>query len=272
MSTTAFQTNWPDILQRQKTCVRSGEWRCLAVRRNRLKCLKAMLVDHEAEWLAALAADLGKPAVEAYASEIGVVLNEIEFLIRHMGRWSRPHWIFSLKSFSLMSGVRASITSEPHGSVLIISPWNYPVQLSLLPLAGALAAGNSCFLKPSELAPATARLLNRRLTEAFPPEIVTVVEGDSLVANQLLSLQWDSIFFTGSQAVGAAVEKAVAGRHIPLTLELGGKNPCIVDASGLNAVTARRIVWGKFLNAGQTCVAPDTVWVEASCLEPLVAL
>ena len=272
MSIPEGQQDWQEILQSQKALLCSGQWRSVAYRQNLLRCLKDILIDHEAEWLAALADDLGKSAVESYASELGVVLNEIDFLFRHIGRWSRPRRIYSWKIFSAFSGLRASITREPHGSVLIISPWNYPLQLSLLPLAGALAAGNSCFLKPSELAPATARLLNRLLTDSFPREIIQVVEGDATVATHLLSMEWNSIFFTGSQEVGKAIEKAVAGRHIPLTLELGGKNPCIIDASGLNEAAARRIVWGKFLNAGQTCVAPDTVWVEAACLEPLVAL
>jgi aldehyde dehydrogenase (NAD+) len=272
MGNLAFQTYWQEVLEQQKAFGRSGKWRNVDYRQNLLRCLKDLIIDHEKELLSALAADLGKSAVESYASELGLVLNEIDFLIRNIGRWSSPRRICSWKIFSLVSGARASITLEPHGSVLIISPWNYPLQLSLLPLAGALAAGNSCFLKPSDLAPATAGLLNRLLPEAFPSSVVQVVEGDALVATQLLSMKWDAIFFTGSPPVGKAIEKAVAGRHIPLTLELGGKNPCIVDASGLNEVTARRIVWGKFLNTGQTCVAPDTVWVEAACLEPMLAL
>jgi len=267
-----FRHDWNEILEQQKNHVRSGQGRSVAERRIRLKLLKAMIKDHAPQWMSALASDLGKPAVEAYSSEISIVLNEIDFLIGQISRFSRPQPIFSTNLFSWLSGMRASITREAYGSVLIISPWNYPLQLSLLPLSGALAAGNSCFLKPSELAPATANLLNRLLTESFPREIVQVVEGDAAVAAQLLSMEWNSIFFTGSQTVGKAIEKAAAGRYIPLTLELGGKNPCIIDASGLSEVAARRIVWGKFLNAGQTCVAPDTVWVEAPCLEPLLVL
>ncbi len=272
MEDLAFRRDWNTTLEQQKAHVRSGLWRSADVRRSRLELLKAMILDREADWMAALASDLGKPAMEAYASEIAVVLNEIDFLIQHIKHFSRPQPIFSTNLFSRLSDMRASVTREAYGSVLIISPWNYPLQLSLLPLAGALAAGNSCFLKPSELAPASADLLNRSLREAFPPEIVAVVEGDAMIAEQLLALPWDGIFFTGSQRVGSLIAKAVAGRNIPLTLELGGKNPCIVDATGLNQATARRIVWGKFLNAGQTCIAPDTVWVEACCLEPLLDL
>jgi len=272
MADLASRHDWNEILEQQKNHARSGHWRSAAERRNRLQLLKAMIMDREAEWMAALASDLGKPAVEAYASEIAVVLNEIDFLIRHISRFSRPQPIFSTNLFSWLSGVQASVTREAYGSVLVISPWNYPLQLSILPLAGALAAGNSCFLKPSELAPASANLLNRCLRETFPPEIITVVEGDAVIAEHLLTLPWDAIFFTGSQRVGSLIAKALAGRNIPITLELGGKNPCIVDSTGLNEATARRIVWGKFLNAGQTCIAPDTVWVEASCLEPLLYL
>ncbi|NMC26793.1 MAG: aldehyde dehydrogenase family protein [Syntrophomonadaceae bacterium] len=272
MGELALRQDWNKILERQKKYVRSGQGSSIAERKRRLKLLKAMIKDREAEWMAALALDSGKPAVEAYASEIAVVLNEIDFLVRHIRRLTSPRAILSTNLFSQLSGMRASVTREAYGSVLVISPWNYPLQLSLVPLSGALAAGNSCFLKPSELAPASAELLNRCLRETFPPEIVAVVEGDALVAEKLLTLPWDAIFFTGSQRVGALVSKAAAGRNIPATLELGGKNPCIVDSTGLNEATARRIVWGKFLNAGQTCIAPDTVWVEASCLEPLLDL
>jgi len=220
-----FRHDWNEILEQQKNHVRSGQGRSVAERRIRLKLLKAMIKDHAPQWMSALASDLGKPAVEAYSSEISIVLNEIDFLIGQISRFSRPQPIFSTNLFSWLSGMRASITREAYGSVLIISPWNYPLQLSLLPLSGALAAGNSCFLKPSELAPATANLLNRLLTESFPREIVQVVEGDAAVAAQLLSMEWNSIFFTGSQTVGKAIEKAAAGRYIPLTLELGAKTP-----------------------------------------------
>lgn len=221
--------------------------------------LKKLLVENEDSWLMALKQDLNKPPVEAYASELGLVLNEIDFFQKNLNNWLKAKKQRRL----LLTGLeRVKISRQPYGSVLVLAPWNYPLQLALMPVIGALAARNSVVLKPSEYAPATSRLLTELVPLYFNESTFTVIEGDSEVAEQLTAIEWDFIFFTGSKKTGQKVYQA-ASRHLtPVLLELGGKNPCIVDETGLNAQTIQQIVWGKFLNAGQSCIAPDTVYVN----------
>ena len=248
---------WQELLAVQKVRARqlSGD---INERISLLKNLKKLILENEEKLLAALYSDLGKSPLEAYASELAVVLNELDFLIKHTKKHLQARRVCSKpwqKSF---------VRREPYGSVLIISPWNYPFQLAILPLAGALAAGNACFIKPSEMSVATGRLIGELIPKYFSEDVVKVVEGDSNVAAALLDLAWDFIFFTGSEKVGSIIAKAAANHRIPSVLELGGKCPCIVDAKSVTDQTARKIIWGKFFNAGQTCIAPDYVLVEES--------
>lgn len=230
-----------------------------------LVTLRRMITENEARFFASLEADLGKSKIEAYASEIAVTLNEIDFLLAKQRHFLKDRKIF------IRPGSIVRVSRRPYGSVLVMSPWNYPFQLALLPVAGALVTGNGCFLKPSELAPATSGLIAELAVKYFNPEVLVVVEGDGDTAAALLENDWDFLFFTGSERVGSIVAERAAKLRIPSVLELGGKCPCIVDAASVSEITARRIVWGKFFNAGQTCVAPDYVLVEESAREKLLA-
>ena len=243
-----------------------GVSRPLAWRLEQLDRLAGLLSNHEAEVLEALATDLGKAPLEA-TFELVAIRQELAHTRRQLRRWMAPQAVgidLALKP------ARAFLQAEPLGCVLIIGPWNYPFQLALLPLVSALAAGNAAVLKPSEHAPQTAALLERLLPLAFPPEVVQVVVGDGAVAAQLLEQRFDHIFFTGGSRVGRLVMAAAAKHLTPVTLELGGKSPAIVLDDANLAVTARRLVWGKGLNAGQTCVAPDHILVVPELRAPLI--
>lgn len=220
--------------------------------------LKKLLLENEQHWLAALEQDLGKPAIEAYASEIALMLNEIDYTSKHLKKWMQPRVSHRLR---LSGKEKAVVSAEPYGSVLVLAPWNYPLQLALMPVIGAIAAGNGVVLKPSESAPATSRLLAELVPHYLEPELLYVIEGDHDIAEALTEMEWDFIFFTGSPHTGRKVYQAAAKHLTPVVMELGGKNPCIVDESGFTDETIRQITWGKFLNAGQTCIAPDTVYV-----------
>ncbi len=246
--------------------VSAGLSRSLAWRLEQLDRLAALLSKHEAEVLEALAADLGKPPLEA-SFELVAIRQELRLTRRRLRRWMAPRHL-SLE-LSLRPG-QAFQQAEPLGCVLIIGPWNYPFQLCLHPLVSALAAGNSVVLKPSEHAPRTAALIAEAVAAWFPAEVVQVVCGDGAVAAQLLEEQFDHIFFTGGGRVGRLVMAAAARHLTPVTLELGGKSPAIVLADADLAVSARRLAWGRSLNAGQTCIAPDHVLVEPAAAEALV--
>ncbi len=242
---------------------RPPEWRIA-----QLKKLLAAVELREKDLLEALNKDLGKPAAEAYLSEVGWVLNDIRHAIRHVKAWSRPR---RCRSPLAIWPARSVLHPEPAGLVLILAPWNYPLQLLFSPLVAALAAGNVVCLKPSELTPTVAHVAATLIRETFPSEYIGVWEGDRAVAETLLSLRFDHIFFTGSTAVGRSVMAAAAKFPTPVTLELGGKSPCIVCADADLRVAARRIAWGKFMNAGQVCVAPDYLLVERSARDGLIA-
>jgi len=246
-------------IQRQRALFQTGATRPLAFRRARLRELENAVGSHEQALLEALYADLRKPPHEAFGSEIGLVHAELRHALRHLPSWMarrrRPvPW--------LAWPGRGFVEPEPYGVALILGPWNYPVQLLLAPLIGALAAGNCVVLKPSEFAPRTAAALARLIEAIYPEDYVTVVQGERETAEALLCERFAAIFFTGSTAVGRSVMAAAARHLTPVTLELGGKSPCIVCADAPLDTTARRIAWGKFLNAGQTCVAPDFVLVD----------
>jgi len=246
--------------------VSDGTSRPLQWRLEQLDRLEAALSANSDAVLTALASDLGKPDVEAYF-EIVAVRQEINLCRKRLRRWMAPKTVSV--PVSQRPG-RAEVIAEPLGCVLIIGPWNYPFHLAIQPLVSALAAGNTAILKPSEHAPATATLISTLIAQAFPPEIVQVVQGDGSTAQALLAERFDHIFFTGGERIGKVVMAAAAQHLTPVTLELGGKSPAVVLSDADLEVTSRRLVWGKCLNAGQTCIAPDYLLVERSTRAALV--
>jgi aldehyde dehydrogenase (NAD+) len=257
----------PEIVAGLRAAFASGRTRPIRWRLEQLAALARMVTEREAEIEAALAADLGKPALEAYTTEIAFTLAEIRLARRGLKRWMKPER--AAVPLALKPG-KGRIVKEPYGVALIIAPWNYPFGLVTAPLIGALAAGNCVLVKPSEVAPATSALLARLVPEYLDRDCVRVVEGGVPETTALLAERWDTIFYTGNGAVGRIVMAAAARHLTPVTLELGGKSPVIVDDQIDLAVTARRIAWGKFVNAGQTCVAPDYVLAHASIYEALL--
>ncbi len=245
----------------------SGATLPMAFRRDALRTLAVLLEEHEAEFLQALHQDLRKSPHEAYATELGFVQNEIRYALRNLASWMRPQ---KRKTPWMAWPARTEVRRQPFGVALIIGPWNYPLQLLLSPLVGAIAAGNCAVLKPSELAPHTSALLVRLLRSAFADEYIAIIPGEREVSETLLAERFDSIFFTGSSEIGKRVMAAAARHLTPVTLELGGKCPCIVCHDTPLKTAARRIVWGKFMNAGQTCVAPDHLWVDARVVDAFV--
>ncbi|MDP8237115.1 MAG: aldehyde dehydrogenase [Candidatus Erginobacter occultus] len=264
--------NIAGLVRGQREFFSGGGTRGLEARTEALDKLQRLLREGEAELLAALKADLGKPETEAYLSEIAFVEGEIALARKKLKSWSRPRRV---RTGWLTFPASGRIYPSPYGTALIIGPWNYPLQLLLAPLVGALAAGNTAVLKPSELAPATSRTLVRLIAEKFDPGLLAAVEGGAETARQLLGEKFDYIFYTGSSRVGRLVMAAAAENLTPVTLELGGKNPCLLDRGFDLKTAARRIAWGKFFNAGQTCVAPDYLLLprelESRFLEELEA-
>jgi aldehyde dehydrogenase (NAD+) len=232
-----------------------------------LKVFSEMIEANEGAVFHALRADLGKCAGETFLGELAVLISELKFIRANLRRWMRPERArTSLTHFP----ARSFVYSEPLGTALILGPWNYPFQLVLAPAVGAVAAGNCALLKPSELAPATSRLIARLVSKYFPQELLAVVEGGVETAQALLAEKFDHIFFTGGTAVGRIIARAAAETLTPVTLELGGKSPCIVHHDTDIEVSARRIAWGKFFNAGQSCVAPDYLLVHKAVKDVLL--
>lgn len=256
------------LLARMRSYFSGGTTRDVAFRLAQLKALKTTLVSHEAELFDALKKDLGKCAMEAYTTEFGFVVGDIDHTIKHLKRWTRPQRVMAPPVLFPASGM---ILQEPRGVVLVIGAWNYPLQLTISPLIAAISAGNCVVVKPSEVAEHTATLVSKLLKEAFAPDFVSCVEGGVNETTELLREKFDHIFFTGSTQIGRVIYEAAAQQLTPVTLELGGKSPCFVDGGCRMDVAARRITWGKFVNAGQTCVAPDYVLVERSALDRFVA-
>lgn len=237
-------------------------------RKETLQKLLHQVIMHENEITRALELDFGKPAFEVAMTETSYVISELKYAIRNINRWNRPKRVLpSLLNFPSSD----YIYSEPYGQVLVIAPWNYPFQLAICPIIAAIAAGNRITLKPSELAPRTAAVISKIISYSCHPQIVTVIEGGPDVATELLQKRWDYIFFTGSVTIGKIVAEAAAKFLTPVTLELGGKNPCIVHPSANLELAAKRIVWGKFVNAGQTCIAPDYIIVHHDKEADLIA-
>lgn len=245
----------------------SGKTRPAAFRKDMLVKLRNAIQENEEAIIDALHKDLGKSSFEAYVTEVGFVLSSISEMLKQIDGWMDP---VSVKTPIHLQPAKSFIVREPYGSVLIIGPFNYPFQLVLEPLVGAIVGGNCAIVKPSESAIYTTEIITKILSATFPPEYVRVVEGEREETSALIHASFDYIFFTGSVAVGKIVMKAAAERLTPVTLELGGKSPAIVDQTANLANAAERIVWGKFLNAGQTCVAPDYLLVHHSIEKELI--
>lgn len=240
-------------------------------RLEQLKKLKAAILKNEEKIYDALFADLGKSKEESWITEIGLVLSEINYAIKNLSKWMRPKKVSGGLTTFPSSG---KIYKEPLGIILIIAPWNYPFQLSLNPLVGAIAAGNCAIVKPSEVAMATEKIIAEIISETFDENNVRVVTGDgATVISELMNAQrFDHIFYTGSTRVGKKIYQMAAENLVPVTLELGGKSPCIVEADADLKIAAKRIVFGKLINAGQTCIAPDHLLIEKSVAEKLLKL
>ncbi|MEA5060231.1 MAG: aldehyde dehydrogenase [Candidatus Pelethousia sp.] len=249
----------PDIVERQREFFNTGATRSYAFRKKALEDLRRALQNNAALINQAIRADLNKQEMETYMTETGMVLEEIRFHLKHLHGWMKQKTVptpmaqFHAKSF---------VAPEPYGVSLIISPWNYPVQLCLSPLVGAISGGNCAIVKPSAYTPATSGAIAKLLGDTFDPSFIAVVEGGRAQNSALLEQKFDYIFFTGSVAVGKVVMEAAARHLTPLTLELGGKSPVIVDETADIKLAARRIAFGKVLNAGQTCVAPDYLFIH----------
>lgn len=256
------------LIKEQNKYFDSGLTRSYESRLVSLKALKRAILSNEDKLCRALKEDLGKSRAEAFMCEIGLAISEINWLIKHLrGLMRKKHVLTPLAQFAATSFRSPS----PYGNVLIISPWNYPLLLTLEPLADALAAGNTAILKPSAYAPATSEIIKNMIEKCFAPGLVAVVTGGRAENQALLKQKFDKIFFTGSKEVGKEVMRCASEHLTPVTLELGGKSPCIVEKTAKISLAARRIVFGKFLNCGQTCVAPDYVLCDESIRESLVS-
>lgn len=253
--------NISSLVVKQKDYFYNGNTRNIIGRKKYLQKLYEGIQRYEDEIFQALKLDLNKSENESYTTEVGYTLKEISFICKHLSSWSKPTRV---KTAITHIGSKGKVVPEPYGVTLVIAPWNYPFQLAIAPLVGAIAAGNTVVLKPSELTPNVSSIITKLVREVFPEELVAVVEGGVEESTILLEQPFDYIFFTGSTSVGKIIMEAAAKQLTPLTLELGGKSPCIVHRDAKLQLAARRIVWGKFLNAGQTCVAPDYIYVHKS--------
>lgn len=255
---------YEEILNGQRKFFKSGKTLEVKFRKKQLIKLKEMITDNESQILAALRDDLNKSDMEGYLTEVGFVLNELDYMIKRLERFASPK---AVKTPIAYFNSKSYIMSEPYGVVLILSPWNYPFQLTMAPLVGAIAAGNCVIIKPSEHSPHTTALIDELITEFFDERYIKVIQGEIPQTQVLLKEKFDYIFFTGGTSVGKIVMESAARHLTPVTLELGGKSPCIVEGDVDVELTAKRIAWGKFLNAGQTCVAPDYLLVHSNIKE-----
>ncbi|MBD8499881.1 aldehyde dehydrogenase [Paenibacillus arenosi] len=248
------------IVAEHKQFFHKGSTTSLEFRLQQLEKLRTAIQRYETQIHEALYKDLGKSEFEAYATEVGLALNAIQYMMKNLKKWMKPE---KIKTPFYLYPSSSYIMKEPYGTVLIIGPFNYPFQLLIDPLVGAIATGNCVVLKPSENTPNVAAIVHKMIKETFNEEYIRVVEGEREITSQLIHAPFDYIFFTGSVAVGKIVMEAAAKNLVPVTLELGGKSPVIVDRTANLEMAAKRIVWGKFLNTGQTCVAPDYLLVHS---------
>jgi aldehyde dehydrogenase (NAD+) len=261
--TNTFQT----ILEKQRDFFNTGATLPVKFRKQALKKLLKAIRVNEQDILGALKTDLGKSEFEAYTNEVGIAYTEIKYALKHLAKWARRKRTYI--EFFLLPG-KGYVYKAPFGNLLIIAPWNYPFLLLISPLIGAISGGNTALLKPSELTPSVAKVIEKIIKETFSEEYITVIQGGVQETSELLELPFDKIFFTGSVNVGKIVMEAASKNLTPVTLELGGKSPVIVDKSANLKTAAHKIVWGKFNNAGQTCVAPDFVLVDESIKDKLI--
>ncbi|WP_409293328.1 aldehyde dehydrogenase [Peribacillus sp. SCS-37] len=255
------------VFNKQRELFNAQNTKSLHFRMDQLVRLKKVLKDHEHEIFTALYTDLNKSETEAYMTELGILYSEIDFTLRNLKKWMKAKRV---RTPVTHNGSRGYIMPEPYGTALIIAPWNYPVQLALSPLIGSMAAGNTSIIKPSELTPQVSAVLKKMIGDAFPEHYIAVIEGGVETSKALLERKLDYIFFTGSVRVGKAVMEAASRNLIPVTLELGGKSPCIVAPDADLKLAAKRIVFGKYTNAGQTCIAPDYLFVHRDIKEQLL--
>jgi aldehyde dehydrogenase (NAD+) len=256
-----------DILSSQRRFFDTGKTRDIDFRIEQLLNLKKMIQSHESLILRALARDLHKSGYEAFTNEVGVLYLDIAQAVKNVKKWAQPRRV---KTPLMLVGNRSLIYPEPYGTVLIIGPFNYPFNLTFEPLIGAISAGNCAVIKPSELTPHTSALISTMVNQYFNADYIRVIEGEKEVTSSLINAPFDYIFFTGSVSVGKIVMAAAAENLIPVTLELGGKSPCIVDETADVVQAADKITWGKFSNAGQTCVAPDYLLVHRKVKDRLI--
>lgn len=250
----------------QREFFATGKTKSYEFRKTQLEKLEKLIKEHDQIILDALHQDLRKPAIEAFGSEVLGSISEIKYILKHLRTWMKPQKVSTpLNLFPSSSYIH----TEPLGVVLIVAPWNYPFTLTIQPLLGAIAAGNCAILKPSEHTPNTSRVIAQIINNNFDPSFITVIEGGIETNQALLAEKFDHIFFTGGTAIGKIVMAAAAKHLTPVTLELGGKSPCIVDATCDLEITAKRIIWGKFYNCGQTCIAPDYLLVQKS-IKPIL--
>ncbi len=259
--------NYGDILQKQRDFFYTQHTKDVAFRKRSLEKLKKVILENEKSLYTAIDKDFGKSEIDTYLTEISIVINEINYFLKNLNSLAKPRRI---KTNLVNLPAKSRLHYEPFGCTLVIGAWNYPYQLSLSPLISAMAAGNCCILKPSEIAPNTMKIMAKLINENFPAEYIHVIEGGVEETTEILKLKFDKIFFTGSTKVGQIVYEAAAKTLTPVTLELGGKSPVIVTDNTNFEVAARRIVWGKFLNAGQTCIAPDYILVSKKSEEKLL--
>ncbi|MBT2655762.1 aldehyde dehydrogenase [Bacillus sp. ISL-18] len=260
---------YSSLISKQKSFFKTEKTKSISYRLEALRKLRAAIKKNEKVLMEALRTDLNKSEFDAYTSEIGFILEELRFTMKHLRSWAAPK---KVKTPVTHIGSTSYIYPEPFGVSLIIAPWNYPFQLAVAPLIGAIAAGNCAIIKPSELTPRTSEVLGTLILDLFPEEYVAVVQGGVETSQPLLNQQLDYIFFTGSVPVGKIIMEAAAKHLTPVTLELGGKSPCIVHEDANLKLAAKRIAWGKFTNAGQTCIAPDYLYVHRRVKEPFLQL
>ncbi|SHH44891.1 aldehyde dehydrogenase (NAD+) [Caloranaerobacter azorensis DSM 13643] len=256
-----------ELIDRQRKYFERGITLDINFRINMLKVLKSAIIENEKLILRALKEDLNKSDFEGYETEIGIVLDEIGYIIKNLRYWTKPKRV---KTPITQFISKSYIYSEPYGVTLIIAPWNYPFQLVMAPLIGSISAGNCSIIKPSEYSPNTSKIISKIISDNFEEEFIAVIEGGIEVNKALLEEKFDYIFFTGSVNVGKIVMEAASKHLTPITLELGGKSPCIVDEDADVELAAKRIVWGKFLNAGQTCVAPDYLYLHKNIKDDFI--
>lgn len=259
--------NYEELIKEQRAFFNNRTTGDISFRKQSLTALQKAIRKYEKELSEALRKDLGKAPFESYMTEIGFILSEIRHTLKHLDKWAAAK---RCKTPLFLFGSTSHTRPEPYGIVLILSPWNYPVQLLLAPLVGAIAAGNCAILKPSPRTVHTNHILGKLISETFPPQYIAFLETDNRQTDNLLKQHFDYIFYTGGVAFGKRIIMAAAKNLTPVTLELGGKSPCIVDNDAHIQIAARRIVWGKYLNCGQTCVAPDYIFVHREVKDKLI--